>query len=62
MALPANVGGVYRLLILSIGVVFIIGKFRLLDLSDLEAHFNCDLVCPNTLIGAASEFVSSVRG
>lgn len=46
----------------SVGVVFIFGKFRMLDLADLEAHFSRDLVCPNNLIGAVSAYHVNVHG
>jgi hypothetical protein len=46
----------------SVGVVFIFGKFRMLDLADLEAHFNRDLVCPNNLIGTVSAYHVNVHG
>jgi competence protein ComEC len=46
----------------SVGVVFIFGKFRMLDLADLEAHFSRDLVCPNNLIGRVSAYHVNVHG
>lgn len=46
----------------SVGVVFIFGKFRMLDLADLEAHFSRDLVCPNNLIGSVSAYHVNVHG
>ncbi len=46
----------------SVGVVFILGKFRMLDLADLEAHFSRDLVCPNNLIGTVSAYHVNVHG
>ena len=46
----------------SVGVVFIFGKFRMLDLADLEAHFSRDLVCPNNLIGTVSAYHVNVHG
>ena len=30
----------------SIGLLITSGKFRMLDLADLEAHYSHDLVCP----------------
>ncbi|MGD1068863.1 MAG: MBL fold metallo-hydrolase [Bryobacteraceae bacterium] len=46
----------------SVGVLFIFGKFRMLDLADLEAHFSRDLVCPNNLIGTVSAYHVNVHG
>jgi competence protein ComEC len=46
----------------SVGVLFTFGKFRMLDLADLEAHFSRDLVCPNNLIGTVSAYHVNVHG
>src|SRR6202007_3360089 len=46
----------------SVGLVFIFGKFRMLDLADLEAHFSRNLVCPNNLIGTVSAYHVNVHG
>jgi competence protein ComEC len=46
----------------SVGIVFIFGKFRMLDLADLEAHFSRDLVCPDNLIGTVSAYHVNVHG
>ena len=40
----------------SIGLMITLGKFRMLDLADLEAHLSHDLVCPNNLIGPVSVY------
>jgi competence protein ComEC len=46
---------------LSIGLLFTLGKFRMLDLADLEAHYNHDLVCPNNLIGTVDVYHVNVH-
>jgi competence protein ComEC len=47
---------------LSVGLLFTLGKFRMLDLADLEAHHNHDLVCPNNLIGTVDVYHVNVHG
>jgi competence protein ComEC len=47
---------------LSIGLLFTLGKFRMLDLADLEAHHNRELVCPNNLIGTVDVYHVNVHG
>jgi competence protein ComEC len=46
----------------SIGLMIAFGKFRMLDLADLEAHLSHDLVCPNNLIGPVSVYNVNVHG
>ncbi|HUB34585.1 MAG TPA: MBL fold metallo-hydrolase [Bryobacteraceae bacterium] len=46
---------------LSAGVVVSFGKFRMLDLADLEAHHSRDLVCPNNLIGTVDVYNVNVH-
>jgi hypothetical protein len=46
----------------SIGLLITSGKFRMLDLADLEAHHSHDLVCPNNLIGPVSVYNVNVHG
>ena len=46
----------------SIGLVIAYGKFRMLDLADLEAHNAHDLVCPNNLLGTFSVYNANVHG
>jgi hypothetical protein len=46
----------------SIGLLITFGKFRMLDLADLEAHYSHDLVCPNNLIGPVSLYNVNVHG
>src|ERR1039457_3979836 len=41
---------------LSVGLLITFGKFRMLDLADLEAHHSRELVCPNNLIGAVDVY------
>jgi competence protein ComEC len=47
---------------LSVGMVFTLGKFRMLDLADLEAHHSRELVCPNNLIGTVDVYHVNVHG
>ncbi len=47
---------------LSIGLLFTLGKFRMLDLADLEAHHSRELVCPNNLIGTVDVYQVNVHG
>jgi competence protein ComEC len=47
---------------LSVGLLFTLGKFRMLDLADLEAHHNRELVCPNNLIGTVDVYHVNVHG
>jgi competence protein ComEC len=46
---------------LSIGLLFTLGKFRMLDLADLEAHYNHNLVCPSNLIGTVDVYHVNVH-
>ncbi|HVW85181.1 MAG TPA: MBL fold metallo-hydrolase [Bryobacteraceae bacterium] len=46
----------------SIGLLISWGKFRFLDLADLEAHNSHDLVCPNNLIGTVDVYNVNVHG
>jgi competence protein ComEC len=47
---------------LSVGLLFTFGRFRMLDLADLEAHHSHELVCPNNLIGAVDVYHVNVHG
>ena len=47
---------------MSIGLLFTLGKFRMLDLADLEAFYQYKLVCPNNLIGTVDVYQVSVHG
>lgn len=46
----------------SIGLLFQFGKFRMLDLADLEAHLSHELVCPVNLIGTVNVYHVNVHG
>jgi hypothetical protein len=46
----------------SIGLVYTFGKFRMLDLADLEAHLSHELVCPVNLIGTVDAYHVNVHG
>jgi beta-lactamase superfamily II metal-dependent hydrolase len=46
----------------SVGLLFTFGKFRILDLADLEAHLSHELVCPLNLIGTVDVFHVNVHG
>jgi hypothetical protein len=47
---------------LSVGLLFTLGKFRMLDLADLESNHNRSLVCPNNLIGTVDVYHVNVHG
>ncbi len=47
---------------MSIGLLFTWGKFRMLDLSDLEGYYSYQLACPNNLIGPVDVYQVSVHG
>jgi competence protein ComEC len=46
----------------SIGLLLTFGSFRMLDLADLEAHHNHELVCPANLIGQVDVYHVNVHG
>ena len=46
----------------SIGLLFTFGKFRMLDLADLEAHPSHDLVCPVNRVGTVDVYHVNVHG
>ena len=46
----------------SVGLLITSGKFRMLDLADLEAHQSHDLVCPANMIGTVSVYNVNVHG
>jgi beta-lactamase superfamily II metal-dependent hydrolase len=46
----------------SIGLLFTLGKFRMLDLADLEAAYDYKLMCPNNPIGTVDVYHVSVHG
>jgi beta-lactamase superfamily II metal-dependent hydrolase len=47
---------------MSIGLLYTLGKFRMLDLADLEAHYEHALACPNNLVGTVNVYQVSVHG
>jgi competence protein ComEC len=47
---------------MSIGLLFAYGRFRMVDLGDLEAHFNYKLMCPQNLIGPVDVYQVNVHG
>ena len=46
----------------SLGVLITYGKFRFLDLGDLTAQRELELVCPNNLIGEADLYLATHHG
>lgn len=46
----------------SVGLLFTFGKFRMVDLADLEAHNSFDLACPVNLIGKVDVYHVNVHG
>lgn len=46
----------------SVGLLYTFGKFRMLDLADLESFYDYNLVCPNNLIGMVDVFQVNVHG
>jgi competence protein ComEC len=46
----------------SVGLLFTLGNFRMLDLADLEAHYSHELVCPANLIGQVDVYHVNVHG
>jgi beta-lactamase superfamily II metal-dependent hydrolase len=47
---------------MSIGLLFTLGRFRMLDLADLEGHYSYRLACPNNLLGKVDVYMVSVHG
>jgi competence protein ComEC len=46
---------------MSIGLMFTFGKFRMLDLADLESAYNYRLMCPNNLLGNVDVYQVNVH-
>src|SRR6185369_2286831 len=46
----------------SIGLLFTLGKFRMLDLADLESAYDYKLVCPANPIGSVDVYQVSIHG
>jgi len=47
---------------MSIGLLFTFGKFRMLDLADLESAYDYKLMCPNNPIGSVDVYQVSIHG
>ena len=47
---------------MSIGLLFTLGKFRMLDLADLESAYDHKLMCPNNPIGTVDVYQVSIHG
>jgi beta-lactamase superfamily II metal-dependent hydrolase len=47
---------------MSVGLLFTLGKFRMIDLADLECFYDRKLVCPVNKIGAVDVYQVSVHG
>jgi len=47
---------------MSIGLLFTMGKFRMLDFSDLESAYDYKLMCPNNPVGSVDVYQVSIHG
>jgi len=47
---------------MSIGLLFTLGKFRMLDLADLESAYDYKLMCPDNPIGSVDVYQVSIHG
>jgi competence protein ComEC len=47
---------------MSVGLLFTLGKFRMLDMADLEWFYDRKLMCPNNLIGTVDVYQVSIHG
>ena len=47
---------------MSIGLLFTLGKFRMLDFADLESAYDYKLMCPNNPIGSVDVYQVSIHG
>lgn len=47
---------------MSVGLLFTLGKFRMLDMADLEWAYDRKLMCPNNPIGTVDVFQVSIHG
>jgi hypothetical protein len=47
---------------MSMGLLFTLGKFRMLDLADLESAYDFKLMCPNNPIGSVDVYQVSIHG
>jgi hypothetical protein len=46
---------------MSIGLLYTLGKFRMVDLADLEWFYDMKLMCPNNPIGNVDVYITSVH-
>jgi beta-lactamase superfamily II metal-dependent hydrolase len=47
---------------MSMGLLFTLGRFRMLDLADLESAYDYNLMCPNNPIGSVDVYQVSIHG
>jgi competence protein ComEC len=47
---------------MSIGLLFTLGKFRMLDFADLESAYDYKLMCPNNPVGSVDVYQVSIHG
>lgn len=47
---------------MSIGLLFTLGKFRMVDFADLESAYDYKLMCPNNPIGSVDVYQVSIHG
>lgn len=47
---------------MSMGLLFTLGKFRMLDFADLESAYDYKLMCPNNPIGSVDVYQVSIHG
>ncbi len=47
---------------MSVGLLFTLGKFRMLDMADLECFYDRKLMCPNNPIGTVDVYQVSIHG
>jgi len=47
---------------MSVGLLFTLGKFRMLDMADLEWYYDRKLMCPNNPIGTVDVYQVSIHG
>lgn len=47
---------------MSIGLLFTLGKFRMLDFSDMESAYDYKLMCPNNPVGSVDVYQVSIHG
>ncbi len=47
---------------MSVGLLFTLGQFRMLDLADLEGHYSYGLGCPKNFVGKVDVYFVAVHG